>query len=117
MRVERGKHPQTNKFTMRALEAGGTDVSPVGLDPALSINLGQPCWLSESLPPILLLTNAPGQRGPSHEANCCPWRSTAPEARQTCDRLDPIAQAAAAEAVSLHARGGAVAEEDTRDPG
>ena len=43
MRVERGKHPQTNKFTMRALEAGGTDVSPVGLDPALSINLGQPC--------------------------------------------------------------------------
>ena len=76
---------------MRALEAGGTDLSPAGLDSALSINLGQPCWLSEDSPPILLLTNAPGQRRPSHEANCCPWRSTALEAWQTSNRLDPIA--------------------------
>lgn len=65
---------------------------------------------------VFPLRNVQSQRRQSHEAGY-PWWSTASEARQTCHRLDSIAQEAAAEVVSLHPRVRAVPEEDPRAPG
>ncbi|KAL2182833.1 hypothetical protein L209DRAFT_611471 [Thermothelomyces heterothallicus CBS 203.75] len=67
---------------------------------------------------LTLPQNAPIQREQNQRAACRSRRqSITPETRPAGCRLDMVAQEAAAQAVPLHARGGAATQEDTRDPG